>query len=100
MSSKVSRAPYWSLLGISCGRKANDYTIPVHAYNLIRLYFGEPHTRGMVTEGHLLNSAQFRAPQLNRVGGFYYPPEVSSMKYCCWGVFRKEYFRLFTKQCK
>ena len=25
---------------------------------------------------------------------FYYPPEVSSMKYCCWGVFRKEYFRV------
>ena len=27
----------------------------------------------------------------------YYPPEVSSMKYCCLGVFRKEYFRLITK---
>ena len=24
----------------------------------------------------------------------YYPLEVSSMKYCCLGVFRKEYFRL------
>ena len=23
-----------------------------------------------------------------------YPPEVSSMKYCCLGVFREEYFRL------
>ena len=23
---------------------------------------------------------------------FYYPPEVSSMKYCRLGVFRKEYF--------
>ena len=31
---------------------------------------------------------------------FYYPPEVSSMKYCCLGVFRKEYFRLVTKHCK
>ena len=30
----------------------------------------------------------------------YYPPEVSSIKYCCLGVFRKEYFRLVTKQCK
>ena len=29
----------------------------------------------------------------------YYPPEVSSMKYCCLGVFRKEYFRLVTKKC-
>ena len=28
----------------------------------------------------------------------YYPPEVSSMKYCCWGVFRKEYFQFVTKQ--
>ena len=27
----------------------------------------------------------------------YYPPEVSSMKYCCLGVFRKEYFRLVSK---
>ena len=27
----------------------------------------------------------------------YYPPEVSSMKYCSLGVFRKEYFRLITK---
>ena len=26
----------------------------------------------------------------------YYPPEVSSMKYCHLGVFRKEYFRLVT----
>ena len=26
----------------------------------------------------------------------YYPPEVSSMKYSCLGVFRKEYFRLVT----
>ena len=26
----------------------------------------------------------------------YYPPEVSSVKYCCLGVFRKEYFRLIT----
>ena len=30
----------------------------------------------------------------------YYPPEVSSMKYCCLGVFRKESFRLLTKWCK
>ena len=30
----------------------------------------------------------------------YYPPEVSSMKYCCLGVFRKEYFRLVTNWCK
>ena len=29
--------------------------------------------------------------------GLYYPPEVSSMKYCWLGVFRKEYFRLVTK---
>ena len=27
----------------------------------------------------------------------YYPPEVSSMKYCCLRVFRKKYFRLITK---
>ena len=27
---------------------------------------------------------------------FYYPPEVSSMKYCCFGLFRKEYYRLIT----
>ena len=27
----------------------------------------------------------------------YYLPEVSSMKYCCLGLFRKEYSRLFTK---
>ena len=26
----------------------------------------------------------------------YYPPEVSSMTYCCLGVLRKEYFRLVT----
>ena len=26
-----------------------------------------------------------------------YPPEVSSMKYCRWGVFRQYYFRLITK---
>ena len=32
--------------------------------------------------------------------GFYYPPEVSSMKYCCLGVFTKEYFRLVTNWCK
>ena len=30
----------------------------------------------------------------------YYPPEVSSMKYCYLGVFRKEYFRLVTKEHK
>ena len=30
----------------------------------------------------------------------YYPPEVSSMKYCCLGVFRKEYSRHLTKWCK
>ena len=24
----------------------------------------------------------------------YYPPEVSSMKYCCLGAFRMEYFSL------
>ena len=30
----------------------------------------------------------------------YYPPEVSSMKYCQLGVFRKEYFRLVTKYHK
>ena len=30
----------------------------------------------------------------------YYPPEVSSMKYCCLGVFRKEYFRLVITYCK
>ena len=24
---------------------------------------------------------------------FYYPPKVSIMKYCCLGIFRKEYFR-------
>ena len=30
----------------------------------------------------------------------YYPPEVSSMKYCCLGVFRKEYFRFVTNWCK
>ena len=32
--------------------------------------------------------------------GFFsicYPPEVSSMKYCHLGIFRKEYFRLLTK---
>ena len=37
------------------------------------------------------------------VGGIrllYYPPEVSSMKYCCLGVFRKEYVRLATNGCK
>ena len=28
---------------------------------------------------------------------FYYPPKVSTMKYCCLEVFRKEYFRLVTK---
>ena len=28
---------------------------------------------------------------------YHYPPDVSSMKYCCLGVFRKEYFRLITK---
>ena len=27
----------------------------------------------------------------------YYPPEVSSIKYCHLGEFRKEYFRLVTK---
>ena len=30
----------------------------------------------------------------------YYPLEMSSMKYCRLGLFRKEYFRLITKQCK
>ena len=30
-------------------------------------------------------------------GRIYYPPEVSSMKYCCLGEIRKEYFRLVTK---
>ena len=29
-----------------------------------------------------------------------YPPEVSSIKYCCLKVFRKEYFRLVTKSYK
>ena len=28
--------------------------------------------------------------------GTYYPTEASIMKYCCLGVFRKEYFRLIT----
>ena len=28
---------------------------------------------------------------------YYYPPEVSSMKHCHLGVFRKEYFRLVNK---
>ena len=28
---------------------------------------------------------------------YHYPPEVSSMKYCCWGVLRKEYLRLVTR---
>ena len=28
--------------------------------------------------------------------GIYYPQDVSSMKFCCLGVFRKEYV---TKQC-
>ena len=37
-----------------------------------------------------------RQPELES----YYPPEVSSMKYCCLGVFRKECFRLITKWCK
>ena len=32
----------------------------------------------------------------NQLSNIYYPPEVSSMKYCCLGVFRKEYFRLVT----
>ena len=27
----------------------------------------------------------------------YYHPEVSSIKYCYLGIFRKEYFRLITK---
>ena len=27
----------------------------------------------------------------------YYPPEISSMKYCRFGAFMKEYFRLVTK---
>ena len=36
----------------------------------------------------------------NDLLAFYYPTEVSSMTYCCLGVFRKEYFRLNTKQCK
>ena len=30
-------------------------------------------------------------------GTIYYPPEVSSMKYCHLGELRKEYFRLVTK---
>ena len=29
----------------------------------------------------------------------YYPPEVSSMKYCCLGVFKKEYFKLIINEC-
>ena len=29
---------------------------------------------------------------------FYYPPEEGSMKYCCLGVFQKEYFRPTTKR--
>ena len=32
-----------------------------------------------------------------REGHIYYPPEVSSMKYCCLGIFRKEYFRCVTE---
>ena len=35
-----------------------------------------------------------------KVHAVNYPPEVRSMKYCCLGVFRKEYFRLLTKWCK
>ena len=31
------------------------------------------------------------------ISPIYYPLEVSSMKYCCLGVFRKEYFRLCTR---
>ena len=30
---------------------------------------------------------------------FYYPLKVSSIKYCCLGVLRKEYIRLITKKC-
>ena len=32
-------------------------------------------------------------PRLRDKGFIIYPPEVSSMKYCCLGVFRKEYVR-------
>ena len=33
-------------------------------------------------------------------GSFYYQPEVSIMKYCCLGLFSKEYFKVVTKQSK
>ena len=43
-------------------------------------------------------SYQRRGPLLVMGRGIiYYPVEVSSMKYCCLGVFRKEYFRFVTK---
>ena len=38
---------------------------------------------------------KFSQGQLTRF--LYYHPEVSSMKYCCLGVFRKEYGRHVTK---
>ena len=38
--------------------------------------------------------------KFNSLDPIYYPPELSSIRYCCLGVFRKEYLRLVTKQCK
>ena len=48
-----------------------------------------------ITTAHTLEQEAARGK-----GRFYYPLEVSSIEYCCFRVFRKEYFRLITKLCK
>ena len=35
-------------------------------------------------------------PEIPHETCIHYPPEVSSIKYCCLGVFWEEYFRLIT----
>ena len=51
---------------------------------------------GRNTSGSSVNSANIN----NTLKYCYYPPEVSSMTYCCLGVFWKEYFRLVRNRCK
>ena len=49
---------------------------------------------------NILNIISFCILTSNKTPEYFWLPEVSRMKYCCLGVFRKEYFRHVTKECK
>ena len=50
----------------------------------------------MTEEGNRTHILLLRSYIMEVSNIIYYPPEVSSMKYCTLGIYRKEYFRLVT----